>query len=137
MLSGSDGSKGFDGNAACGAVWSVARTHANNTPREKRIVHPQTVVAAPQGLARVVAFLVACGEERGGVQGYVLAQLVACLDLGPRPQRPAMARVDRQERLGDERLVVVVVIVHGGARLHRRGAGGTTSGWRSVAGART
>jgi len=64
--------------------------HATHDPgrfgRGKRTgVGTQTAVAAPQGLARVVAFEVAGGEERGGVQGDVLAQLVARFDLRARP----------------------------------------------------
>jgi hypothetical protein len=93
--------------------------HAPHDPgrfrrRERLGVGTQAVVAALQGRARVVAFLMAGGEKGRGVQGHVLAELVAGLDLGARPQRPAMARVDREKGLGDERLVVVVVIVHRG-----------------------
>jgi len=87
-------------------------------------------MAALQGLARVVALLMAFGEEGRRVQGDVLAEFVACFDLGTRPQRPAVSRMERQERLGDERLVVVVVIVHRGARLHRRSTGGPAHGYR-------
>jgi len=64
--------------------------------------------------------VVTSGEEGRCVQGDVLAELVACLDFGTRPQRPAVSRMKHEERLGHERLVVVVVIVHRGARLYRR-----------------
>jgi len=77
-------------------------------------------MTAPQRLARVVAFLMACGKKGGRVQGHVLAQLVPGLDLGARPQRAAVARMDREEGRGNERLVVVVGIVHRRGRDYTR-----------------
>jgi hypothetical protein len=77
-------------------LWPVLQFgHATDDPsrfrqRECLGIGTQAVVAAPQRLARVVAFLVALGEEGRCVQCDVLAELVAGLDLGTRPQRPAV-----------------------------------------------
>jgi len=51
------------------------------------------------------------------MQRDVLAALVAGLDLGARQERTSVSRMQREEGLGHQRLVVVVVIVHRGGRL--------------------